>query len=681
MKLLKVIKVFAILLTCFIAFSNVYSASDTPPKKDYTIILYLNGCDLESDKKKNSKELSGEASDALKELQDATFEDSKINMIVVTGGTKKWVQKSPEISTDRCQAWIIHGDPKKKENMELCEKLPGKSIYSPVGEFMMDKETLNKYLSWAVKNFPAKKYALLMWDHGAGPIGGFGTDELNKNKSISISDIQWALQKTSDDNDKMKFDLIGFTCCLLGNYETAYKIKDLAYYMLGSEELSEGDAFSGFMKKLAEDPSMSGKDLGIAWIKAHFNENYKKEELYTFSVIDLSKIEEVKTNWKAMIEAISAKMGSDDRDSDDMYRKVAIARASSESYNEFDRAADGLTDMYHLSKLISQECVVKTSDLCSSIKKAVVYNEACKRRTNSNGLSVYFVDKKLDSNLGIEDNLTKYKLSCFSNKYYTFMNSYYDKLFVKDPAKTIGAISFTSRRLKDENNGKYPPKYLVSIDQKEVPLVSQVWFVIGKLVGSGDDKKFQTLSIDKEVNFDKENGDISIEVTGKQYCIDEEPIPIYWDGDVNSRKGKEYLPIGYFAVKFNDATKFFVVKENKDKDACDIIGVWDTKDYNGKVIPVLSWLEQKDLPKTDSKIIIQYKVRGKYVDGPEVSLKNYVIKKANLENGKYYGAFYIQDVIGRKVWSFRKNFKLDNSKIDSSNEETDDENMSDSDET
>jgi len=73
---------------------------------------------------------------------------------------------------------------------------------------------------------------LFLWNHGGGPIGGFGTDQLNEDKSISISDIQEALKKALEGK---KFELIAFVACLMGNFETAYKLRDCGNYMVASE--------------------------------------------------------------------------------------------------------------------------------------------------------------------------------------------------------------------------------------------------------------------------------------------------------------------------------------------------------------------------------------------------------------------------------------------------------------
>ena len=641
MKILRGIEVFAILLICFISFSNVHSASDSTPNDDYTIMIYLNGSDLEGD--------NSEATDTLNVLLGSKFDDDKINIIAITGGTKKWHMKNPVISNKQCQAWRIHGDPKKK--MELVRE-------TDPSMKMMDKNTLTNYIKWTLEEYPAKKYVLLFWDHGAGPIGGFGSDELDNNKSISISDIQEALKKSLGTR---KLELLIFGCCLMGNMETAYKMKDYAKYMVGSEELEYGDFDKDFIGKLDDNPAMDGAKLGKIYIDSQFK-NYEEGRFYTFSLIDLSKIEQIKTDWDGMIKELTLKL-SEKHDTAGYYayRFLAIARAYAESYDSFSRDSNGLVDMYDLAMNIELICKINTDKLRRSISDAVLYQKNG-ARFNSHGLSILFIDRKLEASLDLEDNLQKYRLSCFSKSYYDFLSDYYDKLYVKDPTSLIGSITFIQKEIILSNKGSLT-KCSVKIDKADATLVNQIFFVIGK--SEAKSTEFKSSIVDKDVSIDEE-GNIAANISKNQYCIDEKPIPIYWEGNMLRPLKKGESPLGSFAVKHEGEVKFLLVKEsinNKDssKNIAEIAGMWSSKDYNGNIIPSLGSLGKP--PKKGDKITILYKVPDKYVDGPEVKLDSYVIAKSAIEDGTYSGAFFIEDVIGRKMWSNFQNFKVDETGI------------------
>lgn len=675
---IRIIVSLSLVIICSFTFNTSFAAAKK--EAEYTLIIYLNGCDLENgidsdriNKKTNPKGLkAGATNDVLNELRESSFDDRKLNVIVITGGTNEWLQKEPAISTTQCQAWRIYGPDKNK----LMEKVKE----TPPSMYMMNKETLSDYISWAIDKYPAKKYALFLWGHGGGPIGGFGVDQLNKDKSISISDMQEALKKALKGK---QFDLIAFIACLMGNFETAYKLKDCGKYMVASEELEFDDCFEGIIKGLSERPDISGKDLGRLFIDAHFNKvkgwlnKKERENLYTFSVIDLAKISDVKNKWDNLIQKLEEKMKSKDKaDISNTYRSLAIARGYSESYNEYTRSGSGLTDLYEFSNFISLLCNINTDELQRAIKDCVIYNKVCEYRSASHGLSVFFVDRKLDYNLGTDSDLIKYEPQAPSKLYSNFISCYYNTLFVQNPSKLIGEISFIKVPIKNQNPKSYPPVYFVDIDpgsSGDFLLVNQIFFVIGKLEGSGSNKVFKTLCIDKDVNNDLSK--LSIKFTGNQYCIGGKPIAIYWDGNVERWKNPKYIPIGSFAVKHKGKMKFLVVTETKP-NVVKIIDTFDG-DYSpsGKVIMPNGFdvgnPDNLAEIKKDPTITILYKVDGNYVDGPEVKLKisksedgveYFEISKSILEDGEYCGAFYIEDVIGRGTWSFQKIFNIKSSK-------------------
>lgn len=71
--------VFTLLLAFCFSFDNhsfAKSKKNEARQAEYTIILYLNGCDLESEIDKKTNQLNGEASEALAILQRSSFDDS-----------------------------------------------------------------------------------------------------------------------------------------------------------------------------------------------------------------------------------------------------------------------------------------------------------------------------------------------------------------------------------------------------------------------------------------------------------------------------------------------------------------------------------------------------------------------------------------------------------------------------
>src|SRR3990172_5136601 len=125
--------------------------------------------------------------------------------------------------------------------------------------------TLQDFIEWAIQNYPADKYALIMWDHGGGAVGDtFGVDE-NNNDALSLPEIKQALQNAYAMSGK-KFDLIGFDACLMATLETASIMSSFGNYLIASEELEPGHGwdYAAILSAIKSNTDISGTVLGKA---------------------------------------------------------------------------------------------------------------------------------------------------------------------------------------------------------------------------------------------------------------------------------------------------------------------------------------------------------------------------------------------------------------------------------
>ena len=87
-----------------------------------------------------------------------------------------------------------------------------------------------------MSNFPAKKYAIILWDHGRG-INGFGADFVFNNDKLTLDGMKQAFANASKITNNKKFELIGFDSCLMASVEVANSVKSFGNYMVASEEI------------------------------------------------------------------------------------------------------------------------------------------------------------------------------------------------------------------------------------------------------------------------------------------------------------------------------------------------------------------------------------------------------------------------------------------------------------
>ena len=274
-------------------------------KAEWTVLFYMCGSNLESQ--------YGLATESLKDIsrcyRPETFDDAildtegklqelfsslsekQINVVVETGGCRQWHTEALEmdIATDALQRWEykFNSDGTTPGRFALRQTLPLRS--------MARSETLSDFIRWGAENYPAKKYALVLWDHGGGSKTGLFIDELFSNDIMQLNELSEAFR-----NGGIQFETVLFDACMMANLETAYAIHDYAKWMVASEELvaGKGTAVDAWLQQLSLMPLSDGERLGrwicdMTQIKYANEDSESARQLMTWSEIDLSKIERV----------------------------------------------------------------------------------------------------------------------------------------------------------------------------------------------------------------------------------------------------------------------------------------------------------------------------------------------------------------------------------------------------
>ena len=250
----------------------LYAAKDGPKAlaKDFTVMVYIVGSNLES--------RYGAATNDMKEMIGADLDFTRNNLLVYTGGSKRWTSAISNI----CNSVI---------NMENGEQLEVTAQTSETAD-MGAAGTLAEFINYCTAHYPAKHYGLVLWDHGAGPLWGYGSDELFGNDSLLLEELKGAMDQTQFNGDS-KLDFVGFDACLMGSVESARLWKDYAQYMVGSEELESGRGWDySFLNTL--NGTDDARTIVSAIVEAYgkYYENNKSEFFnpdVTLAAMDLSK--------------------------------------------------------------------------------------------------------------------------------------------------------------------------------------------------------------------------------------------------------------------------------------------------------------------------------------------------------------------------------------------------------
>ncbi len=151
---------------------------------------------------------------------------------------------------------------------------------------MSDPQTLKDFISWAVQNYPAKHYMLIIDDHGGGWRGTCVDTQNGAGDFMSVPELRNALK------DSPHLDVIVFHACLMSMVEVAYELKDLADYMVASEFKMPVRGVLGSDEWLAElvaNPQMDAYSLAEKIAQAVYNKGEAAQRAVHMAVIDLSK--------------------------------------------------------------------------------------------------------------------------------------------------------------------------------------------------------------------------------------------------------------------------------------------------------------------------------------------------------------------------------------------------------
>lgn len=348
-----------------------------------TIMVYMCGADLESE--------SGMASSDLKEMTNADLGDN-INLIVYTGGAKKW--QNNVVSSSVNQIYQV------KNGGVTC-------LNSNAGNVSMtDPDTLSSFIQWGASNFPANRYELIFWDHGSGSISGYGYDEkFVSSGQMSLAGINNALKKGG-----VTFDFIGFDTCLLATMENALMLDSYADYMIASEETEPGIGwyYTDWLTKFGQNTSMATVDIGKNIIDDFISTCARQcqGQKATLSMTDLA---ELSGTAPAPFSAFSKSISSLISDND--YQVVSDARNQTREFASSSRIDQ--VDLVHLALNLGN---AEGRSLADALNNAVKYNRTSSGMTNAYGLSIYFpyknaryVDKVTStySQIGIDEEYSK----------------------------------------------------------------------------------------------------------------------------------------------------------------------------------------------------------------------------------------------------------------------------------
>jgi hypothetical protein len=311
-----------------------------------------------------------------------------------------------------------------------------------------EPKNLTDFIVWGIKNYPAEKYALVLWNHGTG----WKEDDIYARYRESLEnqdqgdDFRSATQKSSvlkrslftstaekimgvaekdiraicyddtsmayldnaalanalQDAENMtntRLDLLGMDACLMGMIEVAYQVRSFAKIMVASQEVEDADGwpYKDILEMLINSPKMDAEQLGHCIVNSfglkYENQSSNRRRTDTLSAVRLGQISNIFDD----IQALSLKVT--DLIDTDIYIENVISRIRRNVAYFKD---DDSVDLRHLFEILQASYagsdqgiiplanrIVKRLEL-NGPESIIVANYHGIDSPNANGLSIYF---------------------------------------------------------------------------------------------------------------------------------------------------------------------------------------------------------------------------------------------------------------------------------------------------
>ena len=157
---------------------------------------------------------------------------------------------------------------------------------------MGNPHTLSDFILWAGQQFPAERYALIIWDHGVGWPAAL-LDQ-SAHDELTLPDLSQALNDARLAGGPQFLDVIGFDAGLMAQWEMFDAIAPYGGIAIASEEAvpATGWDYTAILAALRASPAMDGRALAeqIAQVYISYYAITNPHPYVTLSAVQLADI-------------------------------------------------------------------------------------------------------------------------------------------------------------------------------------------------------------------------------------------------------------------------------------------------------------------------------------------------------------------------------------------------------
>ncbi|WP_299755617.1 clostripain-related cysteine peptidase [uncultured Chloroflexus sp.] len=342
-----------------------------PNAAEWTVLVYLDG----------DNNLESDAIDDFEEMARVGSTD-QVHIVVQMDRIR-----SPEVWDDRRYG---NWDSTLRFRVEAGMEPTRENALTDLGERNMgDPATLSDFLIWGIENYPAKRYAIILWDHGASWLG-IASDDTDGDV-LNLPEISSAFETAIARTRIGGFEMIGFDACLMAQFDVLHTVAPYGRVAVASAELepNSGWAWDAWLEQVVAKPEQDGYAIGPVIVQTYMDSfRGQSADEVTLSAFDLTRMNELVSGLDALAQELQ-------RGVQQSYTAIGQARSFTNVYAPSYAEEFNAIDLPHFLNLLPQQGATgavreRAAQLLRAIESARLANGVGSYHRESGGLSIYF---------------------------------------------------------------------------------------------------------------------------------------------------------------------------------------------------------------------------------------------------------------------------------------------------
>lgn len=253
-----------------------------------------------------------------------------------------------------------------------------------------DPQTLADFMLWGMRSYPARHYALVIWDHGSA-WAGIAFDDSSQRDGLTLPEIDSALRTVQAQTGVDRLDVIGFDACMMAQLDVLLTVAPYGRVAIASADLepNTGWPWDQVIAQLNAAPDMDATALGKVMV-ASYQSAYTapNQQAFTLAAFDLQALPAIRDTLGLFADAMLVDMRQG-------YRAIAEARSYATVYSQPQPDEFSAVDLSDLARLAmtrtsSDVTVARAQALIDAITAARIAFWSSDFHQQAGGLSIFF---------------------------------------------------------------------------------------------------------------------------------------------------------------------------------------------------------------------------------------------------------------------------------------------------